>query len=294
MADTQQNVALKPQAKKGFFERMTLFQKILLFLGVVVVLILSVSIVLGGITSFYQFFFYLIVFSVFVVGAYIVIKAVGMIYQPKYFSPRSDYTTKLINDAVDYCPDNLGNLYFTGDVGKKRILVGKIKGCIVVPHLVGDIERYSDDVTVNGQIVHKKDSVVFTDAKTFEGKPIPKFKDVRAVGDGDTLFVAEKGFLFWTKKHNIRCHRGLHTTLNGDVDIMDINPQRYGVFEYPYKQYQISLGQIQMQNLLETVIVGSEYHFDLVSVATDAGLYSNPLMRFSMKQGAELGGDQNE
>jgi len=285
-----QQVALKPQEKKGFFSKMSLFQKILLFIGVIIILILAVSIVIGGIQSFYQFFFFLIVFSIVAVGIYLVVKAVGMIYQPKYFSPREDYTTKIKNMAIDYCPDNLGNLYFMGDVGKKHVLAGKIKGCLVLPHLVGDIQRYAEEIkSLDGKITHKKGEVVYTDMKTFEGKPVPKFQNVRAISDGDTFFIAEKGWLFFKKTHYIRCHRDLHSTLNGDVSIFDINPQAYGIFEYPFKQYQLNLPQILMQNQIETILATHEHQHDLISQATDAGLYSNPLMRFSMKQQAELG-----
>lgn len=271
--------ALKPQEKKGFFDRLGFFQKALLFVGVVIVLILSVMIVLGGIKSFYEFFFYLCVFSIFVIGAYVVIKSVGIIFQPKYYSPREDLFTKWKNDAIDYCPNNIKGktLYFQGDIGKQKVEGGSIKGCIVLPHLIGDIKRGKDG------------NVLYSEKKTFDGKQIPQFENVRGVSDGDTFFVVTKGFFLWEKTHYIRCHRDLHSTLHGDVTIFDINPIRYGNFEYPYKQYQLSLGQVMLQNQLETIIATHEHQHDLISQSTDSGLYANPYYRIQIKQNAELG-----
>jgi hypothetical protein len=275
MAD-QQPVGLKPQEKKGFFDKLSLFQKVILFILFIVILVLIVSLFLGGINSFYQFFFYLIVFAIIGLMIYVIIQAVNMMFQPKYYSPREDTFTKIKNMAVDYKPDNLNNLYFVGDVGKKRVLAGKIAGCLVLPYYSGTIERDNEG------------KVIYTDLKTFDGKQVPKYAGITLVDDGDTFFIAEKGIIF-KKYHYLRCHRKLHSTLNGDVEVYDVNPIPYGSFEYPYKQIQENVTQIMIQNQIETILATHEHQHDLISQSTDAGLYSNPLMRFSMKQQAELG-----
>jgi hypothetical protein len=267
---------LKPQEKKGFFDKMSLFQKVLLFIAFIVILVLVVSIFMGGINSFYQFFFYLVVFAVIGVGIYIIIQAVNMVFQPKYYSPREDSFTKLKNMAVDYKPDNLNNLYFVGDIGKKRVLAGKINGCICLPYYSGEIKKDNEG------------RVIYTDLKTFDGKKVPKYENIKLIEDGDTFFIAEKGLIF-KKTHYIRCHRNFHSTLNGDVEIFDINPVPYGSFEYPYKQIQENISQVMIQNQIETILATHEHQHDLISQASDLGLYSNPLFRYNMKQQAELG-----
>jgi hypothetical protein len=287
----EENAGLRqPEQKKGFFEKMSFFQKALLFMGVIIVLLLAVAIVLGGIKSFYEFFFYLIVFVIIIVGAYIVIKATGLILKPKYFSPREDLRTKLTNMAIDYKPDNLANLWFIGDIGKKRVLAGKITGCLHIPYFTGDIMRYKEDCEING-IKHTKGEVIYSETRTLNGKKVPLYENIKMLDDGDTFFMAEKGWFIFKKTHYIRSHRSYHSTLNGDVDIFDINPYPYGSFEYPYKQIQERINQIMIQNQIETIIATHEHQHDLISQSTDAGLYSNPLMRFNIKQNAELSGD---
>lgn len=266
---------LNPQAKKGFFANMSLFQKALLFVGAIVVLLLVVAIFLGGINSFYEFFFYLTIFVIILVGVYIVIKATGLIFQPKYYSPREDLFTKIKNMAQDYCPDNLGNLYAVGDIGKKRVLIGKIIGCLHLPYYSGKIKLDADG------------KIEYTEYKTMEGKKVPMYEDIRAEKDGDTFFITTKGLIF-KKIHYLRMHREFHSTLNGDVEMYDINPVPYGTFEYPYKQMQASITQIMIQNQIEVIIATHEHQHDLISQSTDAGLYSNPLMRYNIKNQAEM------
>lgn len=284
-----ENVQPAPQQQKGFFEKMSLFQKVLLFIGVLVILFLSVSILFGGIGSFYQFFFYLIVFVAVIVGFYIVLKATGLIFKPKYFSPREDLKIKIENMAIDYKPDNVNDLYFIGDVGKKRVKAGKIVGLLGLPYYTGDIQRYGEDIEDDeGKLIHKKNDIVFTDIKDPQGKAIPKYKDIRHVGDGDTLFIVKSGFFMFGKTHFIRCNKNLHSTLNGDIEIYDINPVPYGFFEYPYKQIQTAIGQIMMQNQMETILSTQEHQLDYISQVADASIWFNPLFRLQMKQQAEL------
>jgi hypothetical protein len=269
---------LKPPEQKGFFARMSWFQKGLIFISVIIVLLLVVAIFLGGIKSFYEFFFYLTVFIIILVGAYIVIKATGLAFSSKYFSPREDLFTKIKQMAQDYCPDNLNNLWFVGDEGKKRVLAGKIKGCLHIPYFVGDIKKDA------------KGNIVYSEAKTLNGKAVPQYENIKVGDDGDTFFIVQKGWFIFLKTHYIRAHRTFHSTLNGDVDLYDINPYPYGSYEYPYKQIQQRIPQIMIQNQIETVLATHEHQHDLISQATDSGLYYNPLMRFQIKQQAELGG----
>ncbi len=266
---------LQPQEKKGFFSSLTLFQKALLFIGAIIVLMLVVAIFLGGIKSFYEFFFYLTIFAIILVGVYIVIKATGMIFQPKYFSPREDFFNTIKNMAQDYCPDNLGNLYAVGDVGKRRVLIGKIIGCLHLPYYSGKIKKDAEG------------KILYTEYKTMEGKKVPQYEDIIESTDGDTFFITTKGLIF-KKTHYLRMHRTFHSTLNGDVDMYDINPVPYGSYEYPYKQMQRSITQVMIQNQIEVIIATHEHQHDLISQSTDAGLYSNPLMRYNIKNQAEM------
>lgn len=283
------DVEAKPQEKKGFFEKMSTFQKVLLFAGVVIVLLMSVSLLLGGIGDFYQFFFYLIVFAGVIAGAFIVIKATGIIFQPRYFSPREDLRTKLLNMAQDYKPANVHNLYFRGDLGRQRTLAGAIIGVLGLPYYTGQVQKYDKDVKDDsGKVVHKKGEVIYSQVKDFQGKPVPKYKDVRLVEDGDTLFIVRKGFFIFGKNHFIRVHRDLHSTLNGDVDVFDINPIPYGFFEYPYKQMQENVSQVMIQNQIETILATHEHQHDLISQSVDSAIYFNPAYRMALKQNAEI------
>ena len=274
MADPQVNPSI-PQQKKGFFEKLSLFQKALLFLFVIIIMFVIVGIALGGIGDFYQFFFYLSVFVAVCVGGYIVIKATGLIFTPQYFSPRQDLKTKFLNMAVDYKPDNINNLYFTGDVGKKRVLAGRIVGLLGLPYYSGEVKR------------NEKGEVVYSTAKDFRGSKIPVYTNIKIKDGGDTLFITKKGLIF-IKTHLIRCNRSYHSTLNGDVEIYDINPVPYGSFEYPYKQMQETTTQLMIQNQIETILATHEHQHDLISQSVDSAIYFNPVYRYSLKAGAEM------
>jgi len=265
-----------PQGKKGFFEKMSLFQKVLLFLGVIVVLIMSISLFMGGIKDFYQFFFYIIVLCGVVIGGYILVKATSIIFAPRYFSPREDLRTKLLNMAQDYKPDNVSNLYFMGDLGKRRVLAGKILGVLGLPYYSGQVKKDA------------KGKVKYSTVKDFQGKPVPLYEDIKLIEDGDTLFIVKKGWFFMGKTHYIRVKRELHSTLNGDVDVYDINPIPYGFFEYPYKQIQENISQIMIQNQIETILATHEHQHDLISQSVDSAIYFNPAYRMQMKQNAEI------
>ena len=265
----------KPQQKKGFFGSLSLFQKALMFLFVIILMFVVVGIALGGIKDFYQFFFYLSVFVGVCVAGYIVIKATGLMFTSQYYSPRQDLKTKFLNMAVDYKPDNVNNLYFTGDAGKKRVMAGKIVGLLGLPYYTGEIKRDKDG------------KVVYSISKDFRGQKIPVYTDIKIADGGDTLFIAKKGFIF-TKTHLIRANRQYHSTLNGDVEIYDINPIPYGSFEYPYKQMQETTTQVMVQNQLETILATHEHQHDLISQSVDSAIYFNPVYRYGLKAGAEI------
>jgi len=278
----------EPQKKKGVFERMGLFQKILIFAGIVVILLMSISLLLGGIKSFYQFFFYIMVLGGVVAGFYIILKAVSIIYAPRYFSPREDLRTKLLNMAQDYKPTNVQNLYFRGDATKQRVLAGRIVGLLGLPYYTGKVKKYQKDVKKDGKIIHRKGDVIYSTVKDFQGKPVPLYEDIRLTDDGDTLFLVRKGWFFLGKTHFIRVHRDLHSDLHGDIDVYDFNPVPYGFFEYPYKQMQGTVSQVMIQNQIETILATHEHQHDLISQSVDSAIYFNPAYRMALKQNAEI------
>jgi len=285
----EQEIQPRPQEKKGVFSQMGMFQKILLFLAVLTILLIVIGILLGGVDDFYQFFFYVIVLSAVILGGYIIVKATGLLFQPRFYSPREDLRVKLLNMASDYKPDNLNTLWFQGDIGKQRVLAGKIVGCLGLPYYTGKLKRYDENVKdEDGKVIHKKGEVMYSAVKDYENKKIPIYEDIKVTNDGDTLFVVSKGWFIFAKKHYIRCHKSLHSTLHGDVSIYDINPQPYGSFEYPYKQMQRTIDQIMIQNQIETIIATHEHQHDYISQSVDSAIYFNPVYRYSMKAGAEI------
>ena len=286
-----ENVEPQPQQQKGAFARMGLLQKVLLFIGALIVLVVVAGIVLGGIQDFYQFFFYTIVLAIVIITGYVIVKAVGLIFQPRYYSPREDLRVKLMNMASDYRPDNVRDLWFQGDVGKQRVRAGKIVGLLGMPYYTGKEKRYDAD-----EKGHKKGDIVYTNVKDFENKRIPVYEDIQPKTDesgktnylGDTLFIVKKGWFLFAKLHFIRCNRDLHGDLHGDVTIFDINPQPYGYFEYPFKQMQTMIAQVMVQNQIETILATHEHQHDLISQGVDSAIYFNPVYRYSMKQGSEI------
>jgi len=278
----QENNQLKPIQKKGLFERMGMFQKILIGLLIVIVLLVSVFTFFGGFGNVYQFMFYLIVFVGVVGGIYIIIKAVGIIFQPRYYSPTDDMRNKLTMLSQNFKPNNVKNLFFMGSERRQRVLAGEIIGMLGLPNYVGKIKQ------------DKKGNIEYTGLTDFEGKKIPKFEsiEINSEKNGDTLFYVRKGWFIFAKKFFIRCAMELHSELHGDVEIMDINPVPYGFYFYPYKQMQKDSALIMVQNQLETILNTHAHQHDLISQSVDSAIYFNPYMRMSIKQQAELGGDE--
>lgn len=275
MAEEKTNNSNEQTRKKGMFDRLNLLQKVAIFIIVIIGGITIVALIFTGTEKFYQFIFNLSIIIGCIAIIYFIIQATTLIYTNRQYSPREDLRTKYLNMAVFYKPDNVRDLYFTGDVGKKRVLAGRIAGLLGIPYFIGDIKT------------DKHGKPIFTEKTDQSGKKIPQYENIRLSQGGDTLFIVEKGTLF-KKRHYIRCRKDLHSTLNGDVEIYDINPQSYGFFEYPYKQIQRSIGQITMQNQIETIIATYEHQHDFISTGVDSAVYFNPAYRIAIKQGSEM------
>jgi hypothetical protein len=266
----------QPVQQKGFFERMSLFQKFLIGLIVILIILIAVGTFFGGYTNFYQFTFNVIILVGIGVFLFIIISATGILFTPKAFSPRSDMKTTLIKMAQYYLPDNLNDLYFIGTGWKRRVLAGKIIGILGLPNYIGDIE------------LDKEGKPIYTTLEDAEGKKIPKFKNIRVGKDGDTLFLVRKGWFIFAKTRMIRAKRELHSVLHGDVEIYDINPVPYGFFEYPFKQMQKNIGAVLIQNQIETILSAHEHQHDLISQSVDSAVWYNPYMRMALKSQSEI------
>ena len=118
---------------------------------------------------------------------------------------------------------------------------------------------------------------------------VPVFEKIEYGKDGDTLIIYEKGWFIFKRRHHLRCNRLLHSTLNGDVTVYDINPVPYGkYFEYPFKQMQRDPQKIMVQSQLEVILATHEHQGDLISQSADAGIYFNPYFRFIEKSQSEI------
>ena len=271
MADEEIKEGEAPR-EKTFWGKISLWQKIVIGILIITFIIIVWSFLFGGINSIFEFVFVIFV-SIVLIGIGYVVVVAGEIYF------KEDYFTRLVNLAVDFRPENLNNLWFEGDVGKKSVSAGRILGCIGIPYLIGTPKR--DE---SGAPVYVRSKILKQD--------IPVFAKIESAGDGDTLFVYEKGWFIFKRRHFLRCNRALHSTLNGDVTIYDINPVPYGkYFEYPYKQYQQETGKIMLQSQLEVILATHEHQGDLISQSADAGIYFNPYFKLMDKMKAEVDRD---
>ncbi len=275
----------QPIQKPGLFERMGLFQKVLIFLFVILVIIIAIGTYFGGFKNIYNLIFNVSIVAGIAVFLFILVKATGILLTPAAFSPRQDLKNNLIKMSKFYMPDNVNNLWFIGSDYKRRVLAGKIVGLMGLPYYSGEIERNEEGETE------------FTEDKDLDGKKIPKFKSIKvSYEEGDTLFMVRKGWFIFAKTRMIRANRKFHSELNGDVDIYDINPVPYGFFEYPYKQMQAAATQIMMQSQIETILSAHEHQHDLISQGVDSAVWYNPYMRMALKNQSELpqGVDQQQ
>lgn len=277
MADQQQDQIPQKKAQgKTFWERLGVGQKAIIFLIVVIFVAVAWFLLFGGFRSLYDAIFIIVIALFLSAVGYIVLVAGEIFFRPAYFSPKEDYITRLINLAVSYCPDNLNNLYFRGSIAKKHVYGGKIIGCLGIPYLIGS------------PLKDEKGKILFHESEMLNNTKIPIFEKIEYGREGDTFFIYEKGFIF-KKRHYLRCHIDLHSDLNGDVMVDDINPVPYGrLFEYPFKQLQEQAPRIMLQSQLESIIATHEHQGDLVSQATDNGLYYSPYFRGLQIQQSEI------
>ncbi len=252
------------------------FQKVALFAVIATFIIIAWIFLFGGVSSIWELAFVIILIIVLFFITWLVLAAVKMIYKERYFSPKEDYFTKLANMAIDYCPDNLYALHFQGSDWKKNVFGGNIIGCIGIPYLIATPKLDGEG------------NMVYYESKLLK-RSIPVYAKIEYGKDGDTLFIYEKGWFIFKRRHYLRCNHNLHSELNGDITIFDINPLPYGkFFEYPYKQIQKDMHRIMIQSQLETILATHEHQSDLISQAADAGIYYNPYMRMLQKSNAEI------
>lgn len=278
MAEEQTGGAeVGPQKQeKTFWQKLSLWQKILIAIIILTFVFFAWTFIFGGINSIFEFAFVLIVTIVLMIVGYIVLVAGEIFFRPSYYSPKEDYFTRLSNVAIDYMPQNLNNIWFEGDIGKKAVMGGRIIGCLGIPYLIG--KRKLDE----------KGNQAFVESELLETR-VPVFEKIEYGKDGDTLFIYVKGWFIFKKTHYLRCNRLLHSTLNGDVTVYDINPVPYGkYFEYPFKQLQKDPQKIMIQSQLEVILATHEHQGDLISQSADAGIYFNPYFKLIEKTQSEI------
>lgn len=264
--------------KKGFWQKTSLIQKIGIFIVLILFALLVWNTISGGIHSFYELIFVIIVTTVLIFILYIFIIAVNKIFEPKYFSPKEDFFTRVTNLAIDYCPANIKNstLYFQGNKEKRMVPGGKIVGCLGLPYLIGK------------PLLDKEGNQMYYESKLLDLK-VPRYSKIEESSDGDTLFIYETGFSFFKRKHFLRCNRELHSELNGDVAVYTINPVPFGTFwEYPYEQIQRGIGRLMTQSQLEVIISTHDHQQDLISRSADAGIDANPQYRMAKEANAQV------
>lgn len=261
---------------KGFWGSLSLFQKLVIGIVIITFVLIAWTFLFGGVNSIWELLFVILLVIVLFIISYIVIVASQLIFKAQYYSPKEDHYTKLINMAIQYKPDNLNNLYFQGSDWKKHVRGGKIIGCLGIPYFVGKPKLDS------------KGKMIYYESKLLN-KKVPVFEQLSYGKDGDTLLIYEKGWFIFKKKHYLRCNHKLHSELNGDVIVYDINPQPFGkFFEYPYKQLQGDVARVMLQSQLEVILATHEHQGDLISQSADAGTYYNPFFKLIEKEKAEI------
>lgn len=266
----------KNTQEQGLFAGMSIFRKILLFIVGLIIFLLAWNFIFGGITNVWEALFAVALFIAMLACAYVILKAINIVVQKGYYSPKEDYFTRITNLAVDLRPGNVRDLYFMGSKDKQRVKGGKIIGVLGIPYLIGDPE------IENGRLKMVKNEKLDQD--------FPAFKKIWWGKDGDTLIIYEKGFLL-PKRHFLRCNWKLHSELHGDVTVFDINPVPYEQFEFPFKQMQKDPARIMIQSQMEIILATHSHQHDLISQGVDSAIYFNPYVRMIQKQQAELSAD---
>lgn len=289
MAQQEDTTQQKTQkGKEGFWGSMSGVQKALLLIFAVSIFFVMWNFLFGGIKNFYQLIFFVISF-VAIAGLFLlVLTMISWYLAPALFSPKKDFFNKIVVLAALYKPNNVFDLWFRGDRDKQKVRAGKIIGLLGMPYLIGLPKLYEKDTFDEaGKLIGTEGTPVYRHSQHLK-RDIPVYDKIEYGKDGDTLFIYEAGWFLFKKKHFLRCHRSLHGDLNGDVFIDDINPQPYGNWEYPFKQWQAEQPRIMLQNQLEIIIATHEHQGDLISQGVDAAVYFNPTFRLLQKQNAEM------
>lgn len=264
--------------KKGGWGGLSLFQKVIIGVLIILVVYLIINAWFGGIRSFWEFLS--VILTLIVIGAiiYFFLKGIFTYLKPSQFSPKDDYFARNIMNAKLNKPRNIRNLYFQGSETKQAVLAGRIIGCTFLPYYVGMPEKNDDgSIKMRYSDFLKRDIPVCAPVSTSEV-------------DGDTLFVyTKKSGWFNEEVEYLRCNRRLHSELHGDVFIDDFNPVVFGkYFKFPYKQAKKMGDHIMVQSLMETIIQTYDHQQDLISQSADAGLYANPYFKMKEKENTEL------
>lgn len=277
MSEDSPSSEKQPEKKKGVLEGLSFFRKVVLFLLILTLIFIAWSFLFGGVNSIWELAFVIVLTGVIIFVGWLIITSASFFFRKEFYSPKQDFYTRVANAAIDFCPKNLNNLYFQGDNYKKSVLAGKIIGCLGIPYFIGT--PIIDKETGNPKMYESK----------LLKKEVPLFSKIEYGKDGDTYIIVEKGWFVFKKRYHIRANRNLHSTLNGDVFIYDINPIPYGShFLYPFKQLQGELPKVMIQSQMEVIIATHEHQGDLISQAADSAIYYNPFFRLVEKERAEI------
>jgi hypothetical protein len=274
------------QGQKSFFERLSLLQKIIIFLLILGLVFVIYTYAIGGVQTLFDW----IIILVFSVGLIFFIYLIAFYFENKfarvqYFEAYEDYKTKVVNLAIQLKPKNVFNLVYEGSENKQRVVAGKIIGVLGIPAIYGKPKFDAD-----GNILYKKSPVL-------KGALIPDFEKIWLGNTGDYVFVVTKGWFLFKQTF---LHRAdpefIRGELHGDVVINDINPDYVGVWAYPFKQKQRDITRIMCQHQMEAIISTYTHQLDYISYSFESGLSSNPYYRAWIEnvKGGNLGGVANE
>lgn len=100
--------------KKGFWANLSIFQKIIIAIIIIAIVLIGYNTLVKGIKSVWELFFILLFVGFLCVVGFVVLGAMDLFFRKKYYSPKEDYVTRLVNHAIDLCSPDLGNLFFLG------------------------------------------------------------------------------------------------------------------------------------------------------------------------------------
>lgn len=267
----------QPQQKQGFWQRLGFFQKAVIVILLIVFGIIVFNFFTGAIKGVFDFFFAFLVVGVILLLLYFLVRTLLGAFKPKPFSARESFFVKIVGIARDMKPKNVRDLYFSGDVGRQRTLYGKIVGLCGIARLSGRVK-----VDSKGKTIYSKRKDPYN-----QNRYLPEFEKIDLSNEYDTFFIIKKGIIF-PKFHYLRVPKELHSTLNGDVEVYDINPQPYGRWEYPFKVMQKEVRRITYQHQLEAILEVHEQQHDFAGVLVDSALGFNPNWQMIRRSGEQL------